>query len=91
MSPMCAVSVASVSLTPRRPHPVIVVEVLSPSSGNLDKITDYFASATFTHYLIIDLGRRPTLSQAADGAIAVAIVRDGGVFGITVAVADPFG
>jgi len=80
MSPMCSVSVARVSLTTRRPHPVIVVEMLSPSSGNLDKITklaDYFRVGNLTHYLIIDLGRRPTLSQAAHAAIMVAIVRDG--------------
>ena len=60
MSPMCSVSVARVSLTTRRPHPVIVVEMLSPSSGNLDKITklaDYFRVGNLTHYLIIDLGR----------------------------------
>src|ERR1019366_4655743 len=40
------------------PHPVIVVEVLSPSTRNIDKtvkVADYFRVPGLSHYLIIDL------------------------------------
>src|ERR1051326_6054313 len=42
-------------------NPVIVVEVLSPSTHNIDKTTklaDYFRVPGLHHYLIIDLARR---------------------------------
>jgi Uma2 family endonuclease len=43
------------------PNPVIVVEVLSPSTAAKDmgvKVTDYFSVPTIQHYLIVDLDRR---------------------------------
>lgn len=43
------------------PNPVIVVEVLSPSTAAKDmgtKVTDYFTVASMQHYLIVDLDRR---------------------------------
>jgi len=81
------------------PHPVIAVEVLSPSTRNLDKaikLADYFRVASLAHYLIVDLGRRHVLHyrRQPDGAIMVAIVKDGDLVfdppGITVPVAGLF-
>jgi Uma2 family endonuclease len=43
------------------PNPIIVVEVLSPSTAAKDmgaKVTDYFTVASIQHYLIVDLDRR---------------------------------
>jgi Uma2 family endonuclease len=43
------------------PNPVIVVEVLSPSTAAKDmgtKVTDYFTVSSIQHYLIVDLDRR---------------------------------
>ncbi len=82
------------------PHPVIAVEVLSPSTRNLDKaikLADYFRVASLAHYLIVDLGRRHVLHyrRQPDGAIMVAIVKDGELVfdppGITVPVVGLFG
>ncbi len=81
------------------PRPVIVAEVLSPSTRNLDKtvkLADYFRVPSLVHYLIIDLGRRIVFHyrRQSEGAITVAIVKDGELAldppGITVAVADLF-
>jgi len=82
------------------PRPVIVAEVLSPSTRNLDKtvkLADYFCVPGLAHYLIIDLGRQHVLHyrRQSDGAITVAIAKDGELVldppGITVTVADLFG
>jgi len=81
------------------PHPVIAVEVLSPSPRNLDKtvkLADYFHVPSLAHYLIIDLGRRRVLHYGRRSeAITVAILKDGKLAldppGITVAVTDLFG
>jgi Uma2 family endonuclease len=43
------------------PNPIIVVEVLSPSTASKDmgtKVTDYFTVPSIQHYLIVDLDRR---------------------------------
>jgi Uma2 family endonuclease len=43
------------------PNPIIVVEVLSPSTASKDmgvKVTDYFSVPSIQHYLIVDLDRR---------------------------------
>jgi len=82
------------------PRPVIAVEVLSPSTHNLDKaikLADDFRVPSLAHYVIVDLGRRHVLHyrRQPDGAIMVAIVKDGALVfdppGITVPVADFFG
>jgi Uma2 family endonuclease len=79
------------------PHPVVAVEVLSPSTGNIDKTTklaDYFRVPSLAHYLIIDLGRRHILHyrRQSEGAIAVTIVKQGDLAldppGISIAVSD---
>ena len=65
------------------PAPMIVVDVLSPSSHGLDtniKLTGYFRLASVMHYLIVDLQRRLILHYRRDGAqIALAVVRDGDI------------
>jgi Uma2 family endonuclease len=81
------------------PNPVIVVEVLSPSTLHIDKSTklaDYFRVPSLSHYLIVDLGRRHVLHyrRQPDGAVTVIIAKDGDVLldppGITIAVASLF-
>ncbi len=94
----CGEQVASDSLV--APHPVIVVEVLSPSTQGIDKsvkLADYLRVPGLSHYLIIDLGRRHVLHyrRQPDQAIMVAIVKDGELVfdppGITVPVAGLLG
>jgi Uma2 family endonuclease len=81
-------------------NPIIVVEVLSPTTRNLDKtikLADYFRVASIAHYLIVDLERSHVLHyrRQPDGTIIVTIVKDGELLfdppGITIAVADFFG
>lgn len=78
----CGDAVAPESLL--APSPVIIVEVLSPSSHGIDtniKLSGYFRLASVMHYLIIDLQRRLVLhyrragteirlAQIAEGALA---------------------
>ena len=94
----CGEPVAPDSLV--APHPVIVVEVLSPSTRNIDKtakLADYFRVPGLSHYLIVDLGRRHVLHyrRQPDGTIMVAIVKDGGIVcdppGLSIDVASLFG
>ncbi len=82
------------------PHPVIAVEVLSPSTREIDKsvkLADYFRVPGLSHYLIIDLGRRHVLHyrRQPDETIMVAIVKEGEIAldppGIAVVVASFFG
>lgn len=81
------------------PAPVVVVEVLSPSSRSLDKsvkLADYFRVPGLAHYLIVDLGRRHVLHyrRQSDGVITVTIVKDGAIMldppGISIEIADCF-
>jgi Uma2 family endonuclease len=81
------------------PNPVIVVEVLSPSSRRIDttvKLTDYFRVPSLIHYLVVDLGRRHAVHyrRLGDGTFTLAIVRDGEIMfdppGLTVAFAALF-
>jgi len=94
----CGEKVASDSLV--APHPVIVVEVLSPSTQGIDKsvkLADYFRVPGLSHYLIVDLGRHHVLHyrRQPDGTIVVAIVKDGELAfdppGIAVSVAGLLG
>ena len=62
--------------------PLIVVEVLSPSTGSVDrsaKLVDYFTLPSVQHYLIVDPERQVVTHHARDGAghIATRIVREG--------------
>jgi Uma2 family endonuclease len=81
------------------PNPVIVVEVLSPSTHDIDKtvkLADYFRVPGLSHYVIIDLGRRHVVHyrRQADGVVTVAIRNEGEIAfdppGIAVAVTSLF-
>jgi Uma2 family endonuclease len=81
------------------PNPVIVVEVLSPTTRNVDKtvkVADYFRIPRLSHYLIIDLRRRHVLHYRwqSDGVVTVVIVKEGEIAldppGITVTMAGLF-
>jgi len=74
------VAVADESLL--APFPIVIVEVVSPSSGNRDrslKLEGYFRVASVAHYLVVDLSNRLVLHYSRDGdaRIALSIVRDG--------------
>ncbi len=50
--------------------PLIVVEVLSPSTGfydRHDKLAGYFAVPSIRHYLIVDIDRRVVIHHERDG------------------------
>ena len=90
----CGTEIAPGSMT--APNPVIVVEVLSPSTRSLDttaKLADYFRVPGLAHYLIVDVWRRLVLHhrRQGDGVITTAILADGEVScdppGITIPVA----
>jgi Uma2 family endonuclease len=64
--------------------PLIVVEVLSPSTSGVDfgtKLEDYFRIPSVRHYLIVDAKRRTVIHHARDDAdadaIATRIIREG--------------
>lgn len=63
------------------PAPMIVVEVLSPSTGFFDrhgKLSGYFAVPSVAHHLIIDIDRRLVIHHARDGdAIRTRLVPSG--------------
>jgi Uma2 family endonuclease len=77
--------------------PVIVVEVVSPSSRGIDrgvKLAGYFSLPSLRHYLIVDTDRQLVLHHRrdAEGLIGVRILRDGPLAldppGLTIAVRD---
>lgn len=63
------------------PAPMIVVEVLSPTTHGVDtsiKPKDYFRLSSVMHYLIVDLQHRLLPHYRRDGAqVAFAVVDDG--------------
>ena len=64
------------------PNPVIVVEVLSPSTRYLDtgaKLPGYFAVSSVTHYLLVDPDKEVIVHHArqTDGTIFTRIVTAG--------------
>ena len=63
------------------PHPVIVVEVVSPSSGAVDrgrKLVDYFRLPSLRHYLVLDPDRRVVVHHERAGReIRTRILDDG--------------
>ena len=81
------------------PNPVIVVEVLSPSTRHVDasaKLAGYFRVASVRHYLIVDPDQRLVIHHARGEGdlIATRIVSDGGLRldppGIQLVVAELF-
>jgi Uma2 family endonuclease len=62
--------------------PVVVVEVVSPSSRGIDrgvKLTGYFSLASLRHYLIVDTDQQVVIHHHRDeaGRIGVRILREG--------------
>jgi Uma2 family endonuclease len=91
----CGGAIAPDSLTAPSP----VVEVISPSSRNLDKsikLAGYFRIASLAHYLVVDLAARLVYHyrRNGEGPMTVAIVKDGTLEldppGLTIAVTDIF-
>jgi Uma2 family endonuclease len=83
------------------PEPIILVEVLSPSTRHIDaarKLGDYFRLPSVAHYLIVDPLRPLILHHARTAGSAAAlthIVTEGTIAldppGLTLAVADIYG
>jgi Uma2 family endonuclease len=82
------------------PNPVIVVEVLSPSSRHIDaalKLAGYFRVPSVMHYLIVDPDKPLIIHHARqmDDAILTSIVREGVITldppGLELALADIYG
>jgi Uma2 family endonuclease len=77
-------------------NPVIVVEVLSPSTESVDladKLADYFKVATIQHYLIVRARRREIIHHKRSGSeISSRVINIGGIVldppGITIDVAE---
>jgi Uma2 family endonuclease len=81
-------------------EPMIVVEVLSPSSQHIDaslKLAGYFRLPSVTHYLIVDPDRPMVIHHARgnDDSITTRIVREGAITlappGLELALADIYG
>ena len=66
------------------PHPIIVVEVLSPSTRHVDlsaKLADYFRLPSIAHYLIVDPGKPRVIhhARATGDTILTRIVSEGSI------------
>jgi Uma2 family endonuclease len=66
------------------PNPVIVVEVLSPSTRGIDttvKLAGYFRVASLAHYLIVDLGQPHVVHyrKLVDGTVTVTVIEQGDI------------
>jgi Uma2 family endonuclease len=66
------------------PNPVIVVEVLSPSTRHVDaqiKLAGYFRLQSVMHYLVVDPDKPLVIhhARASDDAIVTRIVTDGSI------------
>jgi Uma2 family endonuclease len=64
------------------PNPVVVVEVLSPSTRSVDtgaKLADYFRVLSIRHYLIVRADRRAVVHHRRrdDGGIETQLVTEG--------------
>ena len=79
--------------------PIIVVEVVSPSSRGIDrgvKLASYFSLPSVRHYLIVDTDKRVVIHHRRDeeGQIGVRIFHDGPLTldppGLTIEVQDIF-
>ncbi|MGJ0505824.1 MAG: Uma2 family endonuclease [Methylocystis sp.] len=78
-------------------HPVVVVEVISPSTGRYDnthKFIGYFALPSIRHYLAVDPDERVVVhhERREDGVIVSLILKDGSVTfdppGLTLALSE---
>jgi Uma2 family endonuclease len=94
----CGAKLASTAV--EVPNPVIVVEVLSPSTRHIDlsaKLADYFRLPSVVHYLIVD-PERPRIvhhMRAGGDTILTRIVGDGTITleppGIAIELKDVYG
>jgi Uma2 family endonuclease len=82
------------------PNPVIVVEILSPSTGHVDvgaKLEGYFRVPSIAHYLIVDPDKPMIIHHArrSGDSILTRIVREGSITleppGLELALADIYG
>jgi Uma2 family endonuclease len=82
------------------PNPILVVEVMSLSSQNIDgviKLANYFRLESIVHYLIVDPEQPLVIHHARqpDDTILTRIIREGVItlspLGIEIAVADIYG
>ena len=79
--------------------PVVVVEVVSPSSRGIDrgtKLASYFSLPSVRHYVIVDTDKKVVIHhrRGDDGQIGVRVLRDGALTldppGVGIEVADVF-
>lgn len=66
------------------PSPVVIVEVLSPSTAGIDKqvkMTDYFRLASVQHFIVVDLTRNLVVHfrRAENGTVSAAFLSDGDI------------
>jgi Uma2 family endonuclease len=81
------------------PDPVVIVEVLSPSTAGIDaggKLADYFRLPSVRHYLLVRPGRREIIHhRRVDDRIETMVVREGFVEldppGIRLAIDEVYG
>lgn len=80
--------------------PMVVCEVLSPSTGPVDtgtKLLNYFSVASVQHYLVVDTAKRAVLhyERGGDGQPALHVVNAGELRldppGLTLKIAELFG
>ena len=81
------------------PNPIIVVEVLSPSTARIDatvKLKGYFEVASIQHYLIVDPEGKAIVHhrRAASGSVESVVVDSGDLIldppGLTISLAELF-
>jgi Uma2 family endonuclease len=81
------------------PNPVVIVEVLSPSTTSVDtgaKLADYFRLASVQHYLLVRPSRREIIHhRRTEDGILTRIVHDGAILleppGIHLSLDDIYG
>lgn len=66
------------------PKPVIVIEILSPSTQHIDKtrkLAEYFRLASLHHYVILDIERRAVIhhKRAGTDLINTSVLRQGAI------------
>jgi Uma2 family endonuclease len=80
------------------PAPMVIVEVISPSSRRLDtnaKLADYFRIASVRHYLVVDCIRRLVIHYSRqDDRVSVAFIKEGAIVldqpGLSIQIAEIF-
>lgn len=82
------------------PEPMILVEVLSPSTRRIDvslKLAGYFGLPSVLHYLVLDTAKRLVIhhARAAGGTILTRVITEGSIAldppGLDIGLADIYG